>query len=200
MLAYVFWHRPAAGVETDAYEQALRSFHRSLAHSPPSGFRGSATLRAAALPWLADQAGWSAGGYEDWYLVDGWESLGVLEGAAVGRGHETSHHEAARRYGRGTASIYRHVEGAAMPAQAKLAVWITRPPGKPEPAMEDLLQDGIEAKDGALWRRCLVLGPAPEICLLSVANELPADGGVAPGRLPEGWTAAAAGREALADD
>ena len=53
MLAYLFWHRPAAQVEQAAYEQALERFHRSLAHQPPSGFRGSACLRLDELPWLA---------------------------------------------------------------------------------------------------------------------------------------------------
>ncbi|MEA2141432.1 MAG: ketol-acid reductoisomerase, partial [Solirubrobacteraceae bacterium] len=45
MLAYLSWHRAAAGVAQDAYEQALERFHRSLAHRPPSGFRSSAAMR-----------------------------------------------------------------------------------------------------------------------------------------------------------
>ncbi|MEA2153101.1 MAG: hypothetical protein QOI18_1334, partial [Solirubrobacteraceae bacterium] len=96
MLAYLSWHRPAAGVQQAAYEQALQRFHRSLAHRPPSGFRGSAALRLQQLPWLAPILGEgkideSAAAYEDWYLLDDWTAVGVLEEAAVSRGHETAH-------------------------------------------------------------------------------------------------------------
>jgi len=45
MLAYVFWHTPADGVDADAYERALVAFHRSLERSPPFGFAGSAAFR-----------------------------------------------------------------------------------------------------------------------------------------------------------
>ncbi len=57
--------------------------------------------------------------------------------------------------------------------------------GHERPALAQLLGDGIDPERDSLWRRCLVLGPAPEYCLL--AAEAPA--GVAPGRLPSGWTA-----------
>ncbi len=73
MLAYISWHRPAAGVDVATYESALEGFHHSLARRPPSGFEGSCVFRAAELPWLApvaqDPPGTRAG-YEDWYLLD----------------------------------------------------------------------------------------------------------------------------------
>jgi hypothetical protein len=196
MLAYVFWHRPARGVETDDYERALKHFHHSLAHRPPAGLRGSCTLRAEALPWLPDASGFSAGGYEDWYLVDSWEALGVLEEAAVGHGHHDAHEAAARRYGSGAAAVYRLVEGALEPRRARLAVWVSRPPRAAEHEPDELLADGIASTDVALWRRCLVLGPAPELCLLSAAGEPP---GLAPSRLPAEWSAAPSGRQLASD-
>jgi hypothetical protein len=117
VLAYLSWHRPAATVEIDAYEQALEQFHRSLAHRPPCGFRGSAALRAPQLPWLAAAAdagaepgrahSVQAGGYEDWYLLDDWAAVGVLEEAAVARGHHGAHERIASRAGPATSSIYR---------------------------------------------------------------------------------------------
>jgi hypothetical protein len=61
------------------------------------------------------------------------------------------------------------------------------------PALAQLLADGIDPERDGLWQRCLVLGPAPEYCLL--AGEAPA--GVAPGRLPQGWTARSVKREVL---
>lgn len=198
MLAYVFWHRPAPGAPPSAYESSLLRFHRSLARQPPAGFRGSATLRAPVLPWLPAPAGSAAVGYEDWYLLDSWDAVGVLEKAAVSHGHATAHEQAARHAGTGTAAIYRLQEGHALPAQARLAVWVARAAGSAEGSIGDLLEDGMDGQSSSLWRRCLVLGPAPELCLLSSAAALDIDTGVAPVRLPEGWRAEIAVREPLA--
>ncbi|HLB22416.1 MAG TPA: hypothetical protein VK605_09895, partial [Solirubrobacteraceae bacterium] len=126
MLAYLSWHRPAAGVDRATYEQALQRFHRSLARRPPSGFRGSTALRLGELSWLVGAEGEQQGvaGYEDWYLVDDWAALGVLEEAAVARGHETAHRTIAARAGAATSSVYRLVEGSARPGTASVAVWV----------------------------------------------------------------------------
>lgn len=194
MLAYVFWHRPAAGVDGGEYESALDRFHRSLAHSPPSGLHGSTTLRAQALPWLKGQGQ----AYEDWYEVESWSALGVLEAAAVSRGHEGAHREAASRAGDGTAAVYRLIEGELRPAQARLAAWVTRPAGQGEIAVAQLLGDGFAGADSSLWQRCLVLGPAPEFCVLTGTSELPPETGLAAGRLPAGWSVETAARDPLA--
>jgi hypothetical protein len=200
MLAYVFWHRPARAVAAGDYEQTLIRFHRSLAHQPPSGLLGSCTLRAESLAWLPDElSGFSAGGYEDWYVVEDWEALGVLEEAAVSHGHHDAHAAAARRSGAGTAAVYRRVEGRLAPAQAHAAVWVTRPHAGAELEPAELLADGLEPERVSLWRRCLVLGPAPELCVLGAWSEPPAGSGLAATRLPVGWTAAVGTREALAD-
>ena len=208
MLAYISWHLPAATVEAAAFEQALERFHRSLAHRPPSGFRGSAAFRARGLPWLghdvgagsASEGAGSASGdagsvstYEDWYLVDGWSAVGVLEEAAVARGHQSSHEAVAAITGATKGAIYRLIEGLPRVEQAPLAVWVKRAPGHAPVTVEDLLADGVDRDAVGLWRRCLGLGPAPEYCLL--AAEPPA--GVSPSRLPAGWRATAISRELL---
>jgi hypothetical protein len=196
MLAYLSWHRPAAGVDAPAYESALEGFHRSLAHRPPSGFEGSCAFRAAELPWLAtvaqDPPG-SRAGYEDWYLLDDWAALGVLEEAAVAHGHVSLHDRVASLSGDATSAVYRLIEGCSDVAKATVAVWVSRPPGHDHPSLAALLGDGMDPAAGGLWRRCVGLGPAPELCLL--AREAPA--GVASGRLPHGWTASAFERVAL---
>jgi hypothetical protein len=192
MLAYVFWHRPAAEVTAADYERDLLAFHRSLARRPPSGLLSSVALRASELPWLDG----APGGYEYWYLIENWSAVGVLEAAAVSRGHASAHDRAARHAGSGAGAIYRRVEGEADPAAARSAVWVS---GQSDPTMADLLEDGMKAGESALWRRCLVLGPAPEFCLL---GDVPASGavtGTAASRLPAGWTATAAQREPVAD-
>jgi hypothetical protein len=196
VLAYLSWHRAAPEVESGAYERALERFHRSLAHRPPSGFRGSATFRVRALPWLApDGRGRAAAqaGYEDWYLIDDWAAVGVLEEAAVSRGHLTAHHRVASLAGVSTSSVYRLIEGHAHLGGGGIAVWVARPPGHENPSLAALLGDGMDRDSGALWRRCMGLGPAPEFCLL--AAEAPP--GVAPSRLPPGWTATPLARELL---
>lgn len=203
MLAYVFWHRPQDESSFAAYEHAEIAFHRSLAHMPPVGLRGSAVFRVGELPWLPAPADGDArereapiGGYEDWYLVEDYAALGVLNEAAVGRGHRTAHDEAARRFGAGAGGLYGLIEGeahASLLADTSLAIWVTRPPGSTRPELGELLCDGMEPGQASLWRRQFVFGPAPELCLL--AREVPA--GVQPTRLPAGWSAKILDREML---
>jgi hypothetical protein len=217
VLAYLFWHRPQDPAAIDAYEQAQLCFHRSLKHRPPVGLYGSAVFRLAELPWLApgpgadrskigEQPSGQAGvAYEDWYLLEDYAALGVLGEAAVGRGHRTAHDQVARRSGTGAAGLYALLEGdhaklAQRPGvlgEAPLAIWIARSPGRPPGSQSgmlgELLGDGMDPRRASLWRRQLVLGPAPEFCLL--AGEAPP--GVAPTRLPAGWTASVLSREVL---
>jgi len=194
VLAYVFWHRPAAGVEQDAYEQALERFHRSLAHRPPSGYHGSAALRLPELPWLAALGGAEddAPGYEDWYLIEDWSTVGVLEEAAVSRGHLTAHDDAASRADAAAGAIYRLVEGC-LQLDAERAVWVKHKPGHEPPSLGALLGDGMAPERDGLWRRCMVLGPAPEHCLLAAE----ASAGTASSRLPAGWIAQSLARETI---
>jgi len=193
VLAYVFWHRAAASVHEEDYERALVRFHRSLSENPPAGFCSSLTLRAPELPWLAGDGL----GYEDWYLVENWTALGVLEAAAVSRGHAGAHESAARAMGTGTGAVYRLLEGAAKLEDAHAAVWVTRPGGAAALEITDLLGDGFDPERTSVFQRSLVLGPAPEVCLLSTRTGPDAQTGVAATRLPTGWRAQAAAREPL---
>jgi hypothetical protein len=211
VLAYVFWHRPREGTAADAYEHAQLAFHRSLARERPMGMRCSASFKLDEVPWAVDRAdtealGSGQPGYEDWYLLDDFAALGVLNEAAVGRGHRSTHDEAARRFGGGAGGLYALVEGCrsdtgelATPlGEANVAIWVARPAGAPRAELGELLGDGMDPRHASLWRRQLVFGPAPEFCLLvreeSVLDE-PA--GVAPTRLPDGWSAMVVKREVL---
>ncbi len=215
MLAYVFWHSPAPDADTAAYEQALEHFHRSLAHRPPSGLSGSAVFRMPEPPWWTNRGNGDSphpsqgdaesrhtpggdGGlwhptYEDWYLLDSWSAVGVLEEAAVAQGHVGAHDAVARLAGPGEGAIYRLGEGVSELAEARLAVWVSTPRGRSSPAVGDLLGDGMDGATAGLWRRCLVLGPTPEYCLLAAS---PPDG-VATARLPAGWEARISEREVV---
>src|SRR5260370_1046299 len=78
MLAYLFWHQPAAGVAAAAYEESLRAFHRALSEHKPHGYLGSASFGFQGTPWFPAQPG-----YLDWYTVADFTSLGLLNEAAV---------------------------------------------------------------------------------------------------------------------
>ena len=145
-LAYVFWHRPRADVDRDGYEDALRAFHATL--DLPS-----ATFRLDALPF--DERD----GYEDWYLVEDWAALGVLNDAAVDAVHRPAHDVPARAVSEGWGGVYRLIRGEAEPPP--LTQWGWKRPGEP-------LEDYLASQDAAaVWMRQMVLGPAPEFCLVA---------------------------------
>ena len=200
MLAYLFWHRPRESEDAAAYESAVRAFHGSLARSTPAGMIASAVYRAAELPWDSRGAALRAPAYEDWYLLEDFAALGVLNEAAVGRGHRSSHDEVAQRSGAGAGGLYALLEGepcARALGEATLAVWVTRPPERGAEQrggeLAELMGDGMEPRSASLWRRLLVLGPAPEFCVL--AREVPR--GVSASRLPAQWSASVLAREAM---
>lgn len=150
MLAYVFWHQPKADVDTADYEAAQRDFHRVLDVA-------SACFRLAHLPF-ADGAG-----YEDWYLVGDWDGIGRLNEAAVDSARRESHDHAAAPAAAGWGAVYGLERGAAeIPAGAD---WREKPRGEPAEEFLDRLPSGV-----AVWRRQLVLGPAPEFCLATPAQ------------------------------
>ena len=188
MLAYVFWHRPAPGVAPETYAAEVEHFHRSIAARPPAGFVRSISFAAPAPNWLGDVPA-----FEDWYVVDDYAALGVLNSAAIGRGHLSVHDAVARHAGPGTGSVYRLLEGTATFEGVRLAVWIEKPRGVEAPLLAALLGDGMDGEQAGLWQRQLALGPAPEYCILASA----APAGVAAARLPHGWVATVAPREAI---
>jgi hypothetical protein len=188
MLAYVFWHRPAPGVAPEAYAELLERFHRSLAAHPPAGFVHSACFAVPPPNWLGQDPA-----FEDWYVIEDFAALGVLNEAAVGRGHLSAHDAAARAAGEGTGAIYRLIEGSASLEHARVAAWIDKPRGVPSPLLAALLGDGMDGERAGLWQRQLGLGPAPEYCVL--AAEAPR--GVAATRLARGWHATITERTAL---
>src|SRR3954447_23465527 len=108
MLAYVFWHRPAEDVARDEYERRLRAFHETL-DGP------SACFRLARLPFEA------VDGYEDWYLVDGWGALGVLNDAALAPVRRIEHDAAAHVSAHGWGAVYRLLRGVGRGRRVRVA-------------------------------------------------------------------------------
>ena len=140
-LAYLFWHQAAVA---DGYEESLRAFHESLAIP-------SASFRRARLPFLDEP------GYEDWYLVDDWESLGELGRVALATG---THDPVAGMSGDGWGGIWAPVSGSAAIPEGAIK-WIDKPRGVP-------YREFFASLDAdAIWCRQLVLGPASEVAVVS---------------------------------
>jgi hypothetical protein len=157
VLAYVFWHRPAAVVDANAYEAALAAFHITLAANPPAGFVDSAALRTDTAPWLPGDGP----AYEDWYAVEGWEALGELNAGAVTGPRAAPHDAVAFEAGAGAGAVYRLLAGEGLSARA--AAWLPKPDGEPR----DAFHAALAATGGAVWMRQMVLGPAPEYVVRS---------------------------------
>ncbi len=154
MLAYVFWHWPAAAVDPARYAEALAAFHRSLAAAAPPGMRGSRVFEIEGAPWVP-----AGRAYEDWYLVDDFAALGALNDAAVSGARREPHDGAARLTGGGQGGVYRLLTSLREPALPR-TTWCAKPAAEPYPAYLARLPDG------EVWQRQLVLGPAPEFCVI----------------------------------
>jgi len=144
MLAYVFWHRPKADADRDAYEAAQRAFHETIAVP-------SRCFRLDALPFDP------SGGYEDWYLVENWAELGALNDAATDPAGRDDHDRAAELAADGWGAVYALARG---PAEIPTGVeWQDKERGRPTADFLDSMSSA------AVWRRQFVLGPAPEFCI-----------------------------------
>jgi hypothetical protein len=143
MLAYLFWHQPRRNVDASDYEEAQRYFHANLEVV-------SACFRVSELPFVEEP------GYEDWYLVDDWAGLGELNHAAVDSIRGRHHDRAAEMSSAGWGGVYELQRG---PAQIPAGTgWFEKPRGvDSEEFLASLPQE-------AVWRRQMVLGPAPEFC------------------------------------
>jgi hypothetical protein len=153
VLAYVFSHRPAEGVDGAAYEAALRRFHAALASAPLSGFVRSSTFK------VGDR-------YSDWYLVDGSAALDVLNAAAVSGTRTPAHDSAARMAADGVGKLYSLVSGEP-PAGSGFEIRFSKPAGVGYADHYERLRPYSGGRGVSLWRRMMVLGPPPEFCLLA---------------------------------
>jgi len=129
------------------YERQLSAFHSRLAQE---GYV-TAAFRLNELPFIQHD------GYEDWYLVDDWRSLGELNDDAVDARSRASHDAVAELSSEGWGAVYRLLQGDAIPPHK--ARWMSKPAG--ESYTSFLGQLGA----ATVWQRQLVLGPAPEFCV-----------------------------------
>ena len=163
MLAYVFWHWPFRETEQHRYESSLFDFHRSLIERKPDGFHESYVFRLNDTPWGSN----NGLVYEDWYLVEDFNALGLLNEGAVTGASRAPHDRIAQKADGGAGGVYRLRAGQPVLSRARHAVWFSKPRGLPS----DEFYRGIPLlaleAGGGLWERQMVLGPAAECCLLA---------------------------------
>ena len=162
MLAYVFFHGPATGVEAALYEAALRRFHASLAATPPFGFVGSSTYRVGQR-------------YSDWYLVESSAALDLLNEAAVNSARSSDHDAVAHMSADGAGKLLALVSGSPR-TEPGFEIRFSKPAGMTYPVFYERLKPWTAKAELTLWRRMMVLGPPPEFCLTGPSNQvLPAE-------------------------
>ena len=170
LLGYLFWHRPRQGASRGRYEGKLVTFQRSLMAHPPDGLIDALSFRLQARPWSKRRSS----GYEDWYLVRDFGSLGVLNDAAVANQSKRQHDDVARDATDGAGGVYKLLTGQLRTREARFSTWIRKPPRTPYPVFLDDVSRLVAGSRTALWRRQMVLSPAPEFCLHSERRvELP---------------------------
>jgi hypothetical protein len=169
MLAYLFWHEPREGVDPDHYVGLLRTFHAALHAAPPPAFVRSWSVRLDAAPW----DGGPARPFEDWYLVEDWSALGTLNEAAVRAPRGQPHDAVAALATNGAGGLYALQHGT-IDGPVPWAGWVTKPSGAPYAEFEPALRAAVDPAQGAVLRRQMVLGPAPEYLVLGRTEpELP---------------------------
>ncbi|MDQ6880176.1 MAG: hypothetical protein M3082_21230 [Candidatus Dormibacteraeota bacterium] len=162
MLAYVFSHRAAPGVEAGLYEESLRRFHAALASASPSGFIASNTFR-------------TGNAYADWYLLENSAALDVLNAAAVSGARTPAHDVIARMAVDGAGKLLSLASGQPS-MDAQFEVRFAKPAGVQYVDLYARLQTWTSATGTSLWRRMMVLGPPPEFTLVTqTPPELPSD-------------------------
>jgi hypothetical protein len=163
LLGYLFWHRPRRGTSRRRYEKKLSAFQESLKAHPPDGLIDALSFRLKVRPWSKRRSP----GYEDWYLVRDFGSLGVLNDAAVASQSKTQHDDVARDAASGAGGVYKLLSGDLSLREALFETWMSKPLRTPYEAFLDHVSRLAANGSTALWRRQMVLSPAPEFCLHS---------------------------------
>src|ERR1019366_4962724 len=125
MLAYVFWHWPLPTISAHDYTDRLNAFHQSLHSNAFPGFHSSHIFQIENAPWGPPAQPL----YEDWYLVENFAALGILNEMAVAAINKAPHDQAAQYAADGKAGVYQLCAGNANPDDAHIACWFGKPAG-----------------------------------------------------------------------
>jgi hypothetical protein len=160
MLAYVFWHWPLPIIVERDYTDRLVAFHQSLRDHAFPGFHSSHVFQIERASWGPPNQSL----YEDWYMVENFAALEMLNQMAVAAINKAPHDQAALYAASGTAGLYQLSTGDTDPTHAQVACWFGKPTGMSYAAFFSLMRPLVIEYSGALWQRQMTLGPTPEFC------------------------------------
>ncbi len=132
-------------------------FYKALRIVKPRGFVDCFGLRLDSFPWKAPVSN----GYEDWYLIEDFHSLGILNEIAVSGMMAEPHRAIASLAAGGSGGLYK-LNGARYNAPVLFSTWFPKPGGMAYHDLNSILNN-LEHSDH--WQRQLTLGPAPEFCV-----------------------------------
>lgn len=158
MIAYQFFHHLEDGADEVEYEAGLRHFHVALREGGIPGFVGSRTYQ-------------TGDGYFDWYVVESSAALDYLNDAAVTGSRSPLHETVAAHAVNFTGKLLRLAAGR-YDADFGVEIRFSKPHGMMYPDLYRLLEPWTSRADSSLWRRMMVLGPAPEFSLLARTDEV----------------------------
>jgi hypothetical protein len=166
MLMYLFWHWPRPEVAPHDYETDEALFQAAIADAAPSGLIAPATFRCSGATWVNG----GGTGYEDCYLLDNSGALDPLNEAAVVGGRKQPHDRLAAGMEAGAGALYSLRSGMPSAVPAGDALWFSKARGVPYADFYERIRPLTDQPGATLWRRQMVLGPAPEFCLIGASS------------------------------
>lgn len=169
MLMYIFWHWPLPETDLQAYERDERAFQAAIAGARPAGLIASGVFRCAHARWAND----GDRAYEDCYLLQNSAALDVLNEIAVRGARKEPHDRLAHAMKAGTGGLYSLARGNPGAVPDGAAFWFAKPAGTRYEDLYARFEPSVLDAGATVWRRQMVLSPAPEFCAFGSGLETP---------------------------